>query len=184
MQQFDMNIIPFYPPFGGGIVKEVKKVKKVKENCKDLKHYCWNVITMNLETIYSTQLFKNCPRKVLEDILHCSFYCEPLVTFNACMDWAKEECKRVNIDGSNIENCKEVLGKCFNHIPFESMSSTDFITVLRNHPNILSTDEREDILGEITCKEERKRRDRESPVNKKCRARYMATSEWGRPASP
>lgn len=119
---------------------------------KDVMALCEEKIRIDPRSIFDKPSFKKCNSVVLECILEFDLQCDELAIFNACMEWAKCECVRRNIDGSNAKNYKKVLGDSFQLIRFPSMTNEEFCSVLQNYTCFFDVHTLADIYLHITLK--------------------------------
>lgn len=120
-----------------------------KYNHDDLKAYCEERMQIDPKSIFDTPSFKQCGYNQLMRVLSVNLNCDELTVFNACMDWAKNKCKRENIVG-NTGNYKKVLGDCFHLIRFPAMTNKEFCSVLQDHADFFDKDMLADIYTHIT----------------------------------
>lgn len=84
---------------------------------ENLKRFCENKIVEYPQEILTSDSFLECSRKSVDAILQLvDSECSAQVIINACMEWAKAECVRDNLE-ADTENLKTSLGDLFNRLP-------------------------------------------------------------------
>lgn len=119
---------------------------------KDVIKHIEETFQINPKCIFNAPDFKSSPRDILKRILVMNLRCFELEVFKACVEWAKEACKQVNVDESDTENWKTQLGDCFRLIRFPSMLYQEFSATLENDRNLFDVDTLADLVVHIGLK--------------------------------
>lgn len=94
-----------------------------------------------LEALDSPEFLK-CSENVLFEILSFdSFSCADEFIFDACIEWAKHECKNQKIDATDAINLRKVLGNNFSLIRFDEMDQKERFERVVRYRDIFSKDE-------------------------------------------
>lgn len=81
-----------------------------------------------------------------------SLLCDPIDVFDACIKWAIEACKKINLDPSSSKNRRQVLGECFHLIPFRQMDYEKIGKCLKNCKDLFNFEELQNLV--ITASDE------------------------------
>lgn len=93
----------------------------------ELIKFCEKNISAFSDDAFKSATFLHCDQKVLKKILQLdNIQCKETEIFEACIEWAKFNCKENGIDESKAENLKAQLGDCFNLIRFGVMTLEEF----------------------------------------------------------
>lgn len=123
-----------------------------KYQLNDLKALYLDEICVNTYAAFQTdgiwnQSFLTLPYEYIVQILECdSLACKEIVTFNASIAWAKQECTRNGLDPSNVDNLRTQLGDLLYQIRFNLMTIKVAAKCIDLHPKLFTEDELEEIL--------------------------------------
>ncbi|XP_055317744.1 uncharacterized protein LOC129576547 [Sitodiplosis mosellana] len=96
-----------------------------------LKDHCEKYIRLFTKDSFKSQTFLNCAQFVLKHILQMDdLQCDETDVFDACVAWARHNCKEKGLDENEMENLRKQLGDCFYLIRIPA----DKLTV-KLHPN-------------------------------------------------
>lgn len=118
-----------------------------------LQKFCEERIKMNAHEIIKSESFLECNRKSLDKILQLvQSNCSAQMIFEACIDWAKAENERNNIESNGV-NIRAQLGDLFDRIPFSELTMEQVLTNLMKFIEIFSDKEIETITRQILNKQ-------------------------------
>lgn len=117
-----------------------------------LKQYCEERISMDATTVFGSDDFLNCDRKVLAEILKLDITCSATTVFDSCLAWAKKSCQNNGIDENNTENLRNQLGECLHLIRFGTMTLEEFTDCTQIYGEIFKANELLDIIHCISKK--------------------------------
>lgn len=122
----------------------------VKFNLNDLRNHCESEFRVNAVKVFKTDSFINCSKQMLDFILKLNsiqtFNCFEVDIFNACMNWAKNACKKDDIDGTDQQQLRCILGESFYLIPFSTMNADTLSEIVYSHPTLFSQAEAFDMM--------------------------------------
>lgn len=109
---------------------------------------CEQQISANTTDVFASADFLRCDRDMLllilkMDELSCK---EEKDVFAACIAWAREECKRINLDGGKPENLRTALGEAIYQIRFSSFNAEEFANLHTSMEGFFTADEAVEIL--------------------------------------
>lgn len=108
---------------------------------------CERIISNETQTIFESDEFLSCSREMLLRILKSDMLdCFETDVFNACITWARSNCKQNGLDDENIENLRAALGDAIYQIRFSSMRAKEFATLHKSLSGFFTPDEIIDIL--------------------------------------
>lgn len=108
---------------------------------------CERQISKNTKQIFQSDEFQLCNREVLLRVLKIdTLNCTETEIFNACIVWARANCKRKKLDDDNVENLRTALGEAIYQIRFSSMDSKEFAALLKSLDGFFAADEIVEIL--------------------------------------
>lgn len=118
------------------------------ERAVRLKNACEEEICVNAEETIKSSRFERIPYEFLENIVKCdSLVCDEKDLFDACIGWAKAECRRQNIFQHDPLNIRAQLRDAFYQIRFSSMTIGDAAACTQSCRDLFTVDE----LLEIIC---------------------------------
>ncbi|XP_031623235.1 BTB/POZ domain-containing protein 3-like isoform X2 [Contarinia nasturtii] len=115
------------------------------EEVKDLVH-CY--IAANIKEMFKQcdDFFNYCDRAMLKEILKMDcLNCKESDLFDACIVWAKAECRLKNVDAEKIENLRAELGDAVEEIRFRSMTLEEFVQLNSLYDGFFTPDEMKEI---------------------------------------
>lgn len=102
---------------------------------------CERQIKKNTKQIFQSEKFPWCNREVLLRILkNDSLNCTEIDVFNACIAWARANCKQKN-SNDKIENLRAALGDAVYQIRFASMDGKEFAALQKSFDGFFTNDE-------------------------------------------
>lgn len=108
---------------------------------------CEEQISKNTSEIFRTDEFFRCNHDVLLRILTIdTFNCSEIDVFNACIEWARANCKQKNLDQEKTEHLRTTLGDAVYQIRFSSMLAKDFAALHKSLSDFFGADEIIEIL--------------------------------------
>ena len=111
----------------------------ISTNNVHLKYLCEEYITINMSSVVTSDSFIRCNQIVLKHILEIEFLkCDEANVFRACMDWAMFACKKNNLDETNGENKRIMLGNCLYLIRFCEMKTEEFSHCAQMHETLFT----------------------------------------------
>lgn len=118
----------------------------------NLRQFCELKILENSIEILKSETFLESSRKSVESIMELiKCKCCPMVIIEACMEWAKAECERNDVE-INPENLRFHLGDLFEKAPFEIVTAEQFFEYLLKFRDIMTNDEIKTITQTIISK--------------------------------
>lgn len=103
----------------------------IKLNIASLRNYCNKRIALKPTCFIKDDSLSNCDRDVLRHILRTNtLECRERDLFDACIEWAKSNCKRKTLDENDAANLKGELGECFYMIRFGSMTLKEITGIM------------------------------------------------------
>lgn len=112
-----------------------------------LRQECERRISKNTKQIFLSDEFPQCNREVLLRILQIdTLNCTETDVFNACIAWARENCKQKKLDDDKVENLRAFLGEAIYQIRFASMDSKEFAALIKSFDGFFTADEVIEIL--------------------------------------
>lgn len=121
----------------------------VSLNNQKLKRFCQRKIQYLTSEYFNDDIFLQCDRKVLKNILEVeAFCCSDDKLFEACIAWAKTTCAANDLDGNVAENLKNQLGECFHLIRFGAMKDKEIGMIMSNklYKGLFTNEELTDII--------------------------------------
>lgn len=99
----------------------------------DAVQFCEKRIKSNAKAVLKSASFLKCDRELLDKILQLmpSNGSASLVV-NACMEWAKAECMRTNVEAKSI-NLKAKLQYSFGRIPFDELGPDELVQFISTY---------------------------------------------------
>lgn len=146
-----------------------------------------DLIAKNTTESLGTTAFIESNEITLRSILKTNkLKCSEMRVFQTVTLWAKESLSRKGMD-VNAVNIRAELGDAFNLIRFPVMTPTQFLSILKKYPNLLTSDEHLNILQYMVAKRPlteakhfnctpRKRRDPAKKKKNSARKKKMAAS--------
>lgn len=111
---------------------------------------CTRFISENTGQVLQSQAFLRCKPKQLKEILAIELIsCSEVDVFDACMEWAKQQCDKNDIDSSNLANLRKQLDDSFHLIRFTEIDRDAFNERRNIFKKLFSTDELLDIFAAI-----------------------------------
>lgn len=108
-------------------------------------------ISNNTTAVFASDDFLRCDRDMLLDIMKMdSLGCTEEDAFIACITWAREHCKRIDLD-DGPENLRAALGDAVYHIRFSSLSMKEFVALYKPIEGFFTADELTEIMN-MMCK--------------------------------
>lgn len=107
-------------------------------------------ISNNTTAVFESDDFLPCDRDMLLDIMKpfSSLGCTEEDVFTACITWAREHCKRKNLD-NGPENLRAALGDAVYHIRFSSLGMKEFVALYKPIEGFFTADELTEIMNMI-----------------------------------
>lgn len=99
-----------------------------KYDVPDCSFVCYEFLVNRGRESFNTTDFLHCSQAVLLAILqniHLRY--EGEILFEACIDWAENQCDFRKLDRGNSENIRQVLGNCLDLIEFASIKQNALI---------------------------------------------------------
>lgn len=116
----------------------------------DLKLHCMKQINEKKRDVFGSHTFLECNQDVLRDILENQTVnqCDEIQTiWDACVNWAHNQCTLQSIDASNAGNWRKVLGTAFNPIQAILSKDGEFLDhVFTHYKELLESDENQNDL--------------------------------------
>lgn len=120
---------------------------------KTLEELCVNQISANIKSIFLTVDFLKCDEEMLCQILDLDLLnCYAMDVFDGCISWARANCEQDGLDGANTANLRAALGNALFKIPFCSMTTEQFATIVENFSGLLSPQESTEVFCTIALK--------------------------------
>lgn len=117
---------------------------------KTLRKYCELKISENTWNVFASDGFLQCDHEMLLQILKLDcFNCTELNVLKACVEWAREACKRQNIDETNMKNLRAALSNAIQYIRFGSMTVEQFVDVNQSLDGFFTPEECMEIVNVI-----------------------------------
>lgn len=111
----------------------------------DLKSNLGDEITCNPDILCSESI-GTISRELLKEILNLDFrLSNAILSFDACMLWSTEECKRQNIDVT-MQNRRDQLGDCYECIEYSAMSRSDIVKRVEEFGDFFTAKELQSML--------------------------------------
>lgn len=123
------------------------------------------------KAVFTSDRFLNCPIVVLKWILESmdKRKLEPVILFDACMDWSKVACEKNGLDANRMGNRKLQLGDCWNLVDwhFRKMKRNEIADRLSTYPEIFGNIELTRIYSSLAGRHPHRPRQtaRKSPRN-------------------
>lgn len=112
-----------------------------------LRRECERQISKNTKKVFASEEFPWCNHDLLLRILKIdSLNCTETDVFNACIAWARANCKQKKLDDAKIENLREALGDAIYQIRFASMKAKEFAALHKSLVGFFTPDEIVEIL--------------------------------------
>lgn len=120
----------------------------------DLKYFCKRKISIKTEDVLKSNGFLNCDWVILNEIVRfAALNCRESVLLKACINWARNICRRDKIDANDKENIRNVLKDAIYEIRFDQFSLFEFTTILEQNPSSPYTEDELDDIKHIMAKE-------------------------------
>ncbi|XP_031637167.1 BTB/POZ domain-containing protein 6-like [Contarinia nasturtii] len=108
---------------------------------ENLQQFCEQKIRENAQEVLTSDTFLECNRVSVDNILQLvESKCNPLTIVEACMEWAKAENVRKNLD-LNPLTLRGQLGNLFDRIPFTEIEMDEMFDFASKYRRIFSDDE-------------------------------------------
>lgn len=96
----------------------------------------------NTHKVIDAKEFSHCHKIVLHTLLSIDESTVPEERlFDKCMEWATNKCHEQNIDATNAENLRHMLGDCFHLIRFKEMEREELSNRLQMYKDMFSKEE-------------------------------------------
>ncbi|XP_031636133.1 uncharacterized protein LOC116349021 [Contarinia nasturtii] len=116
---------------------------------ENLQQFCEQKIRENAQEVLTSDTFLECNRVSVDNILQLvESKCNPLTIVEACMEWAKAENVRNNLD-LNPLTLRAQIGNLFGKIPFEKIKMEEFFNFTAKYAGFFSDKEIETITQTI-----------------------------------
>ncbi|XP_031639273.1 uncharacterized protein LOC116351325 [Contarinia nasturtii] len=116
---------------------------------ENLQQFCEQKIRENAQEVLTSDTFLECNRVSVDNILQLvESNCNPLTVVEACMEWAKAENVRNNLD-LNPLTLRGQLGNLFDRIPFTEIGMDEFFEYTAKYAGFVSDKEIETITQTI-----------------------------------
>lgn len=103
---------------------------------------CKRIIRTNTEQVLASEAFQKCPLNALSAVLSiASFSCDEEIVFDACIEWARLQCKDTGIDATKAENLRAMLGDCFSLIRFKEIRRRELGQRLKLYADMFTKEE-------------------------------------------
>lgn len=104
------------------------------------------LLSIQEDAILKSMAFIRCNRAALRHVLVCvAPGCKAEDIFDACIEWAKNQCEVKNIDPTP-KNLRIELGDCYGFIDFKSMDIAEFATRYKSFKAMFTRTESDDIF--------------------------------------
>lgn len=114
---------------------------------QSLRIHCEEKIGASTKNVFASDGFLQCSQEMLLHILKLDcFNCMELNVFNACVAWAREVCKRQNIDDKDTKHLRDALGNVIHQIRFASIKVEQFVEVHKSLKGFFTPDESIEIM--------------------------------------
>lgn len=114
----------------------------IKYNLEAFQSHCEQEIGMNIVQVFASDDFLHCDREMLLNILKMdSLRCTETDVVNACIAWARADCKQKKLDIGKPKNLRTVLGDAIYQIRFTSMQAQEFAALHKSLPDFFTNDE-------------------------------------------
>lgn len=111
--------------------------------------FCEQKIKRNPDGILKSTDFLECKRQTLSEILTLvSPKCSATLVVNAGMNWAKNKCKRKNVEAT-AENLRKELGSSLSQMPFAGLEKEEFLQFIVTYKGLLSETDLEEIILKV-----------------------------------
>lgn len=108
---------------------------------------CEQTISKDTKQIFCSDEFFWCNHAVLVRILKIdTLNCPEIDVFNACIEWARANCKQKNLDDRKSDNLRAALGDAIYQIRFASMHAKQFAALHKSLNDFFTADEIIEIL--------------------------------------
>lgn len=116
----------------------------------ELVEFCEQEIRAFTEDVLRSDGFTNCSKQILERILRMDYLdCYENQVFNACMEWAKNACKKADEDPLIEDNLRKHLGDSFHLIQFSLMKKASIYDCVQSYRKLFTRDELLELLDII-----------------------------------
>lgn len=113
----------------------------------DLMAKCADFITGNMDKILKSNEFIQCDQDTLKQVLKLwPENCKAHDVFDSCIEWAKEKCRKEEIDESSPVNLRIVLGGNFQSIQIKRMNRDEFAKRFELINAMMSRNESDDVF--------------------------------------
>lgn len=113
----------------------------------ELKEFCEEHIKLHARNVLKSDIFPHCDRIVLKNILKMDdLQCQESDIFDACIEWARFNCKKNGLDEKKMENLREQLRECFYLIRFCTMGMNIFLQHTEPFKELFTQDEINEII--------------------------------------
>lgn len=109
---------------------------------KLLRNSCEEKIATATKNVFVSDGFLQCDKEMLMQILKLDKYnCTESNVFNACIEWAREFCKRKQLNENDPKHLRNALGDAVYEIRFASMSVNEFAGLRNSLAGFFTDDE-------------------------------------------
>lgn len=98
----------------------------LRYNQEILNNMCNTMICQNMSQIWKSEEFIQCDEDTLKEILVLPASRKEHDVFDACIEWAKDKCRKRQIDESSPDNLRTELNNCLKLIQFKHMDREKF----------------------------------------------------------
>lgn len=119
---------------------------------EELIAFCVGQIRRTPKDIFASDTFRQCTLQTLEHILGLDLTCNEVDIFRACLLWAKNACKQINLDENQMKNLKNQLGDCLKLIRFGEMMIEDLTEIISSNKELFTPEELQDICFLMSMK--------------------------------
>lgn len=107
---------------------------------------CEEKIKENAVGVLKSPCFLECDQKIFAKVLYLiSNKCSGFENVDACMEWAKTECKRKNLE-ENPKNLRILIDETFDHISFNKLNPEQLFRFIKSYKGFFTGEELETLI--------------------------------------
>lgn len=124
----------------------------LKHSMDDLKSKCVQFMVTNDKESMTSKAFLDIDQPTLKAILQLRIWESNKSLVDACFRWAKEYCKKNQLNPDNPHDLRGALGNAFQFIPFCAMKPMEFFGFHRNYGAMFSDSEIRKVYDDLAAR--------------------------------
>lgn len=112
-----------------------------KHSMDDLKSCCVHFLKESGEKSLAPEAFSDIKQQTLKEILKLRIWENEKPVVNACIEWAKINSERNQLDPANPRDLRTTFGEAFELIPFSAMNPIEFMNFQSEFRGLLTFEE-------------------------------------------